>query len=142
MFVSFTVFPGLLAAPPFSLSPTAVGAAYLPIGVALLLGSLCGGGVSDAAGRRRPGAPTARLLPSLAGACALPLGALIFGWTAWGAGSSSSTGSSVSSAGALAGILVGHALIGAGQSVYGPGFFAYLSGASSSAPPPLRWGCM
>jgi MFS family permease len=127
MFVSFTVFPGLLAAPPYSLSPSVVGAAYLPIGVCLLLGSLWGGHASDKAGHRRPGASTARLLPSLLGACCLPAGVLLFGWAGWAGSFAGASGG-----GSLAGVLLGHALIDIGQSSFGPGFFAYLSAAKQA----------
>lgn len=129
LFVSFTVFRGILSAPPFSLSPAAVGAAYLPSGVALWAGSLLGGSLSDSAGLARPGAPTARLFPSLVGAFSMPIGLLIFGWVAWAAApSADSATAAVSPGGALGAILVGHTLIGFGQAMYGPGFYAYISG--------------
>lgn len=114
MFVSLTAFPALLADAPYGLTEAAIGACYLPVGVGMLLGSNCGGVISDRFGARSPGVPTARLVPSLLGSLLLPVGCLIYGLCFhWGTH--------------LAGPLVGHFLIGLGCAWFGPGQMAYLS---------------
>lgn len=113
MFVSLTQLPTLLAEPPYSLSPAVVGAAFLPVGVAMMAGSVIGGGASDRAGARAPGRAAARLAPALAGAAVLIPGAIGFGLAAHG--------------GSLGGILASQALVGLGQALYMPGLFAFLS---------------
>jgi len=118
LFVSLTVFPGLLAAAPFNFSPAVVGACYLPIGTLMMAGSVLGGRLSDAAAAAHPRRPSARLVPSLLGACCMPAGCLVFGWGAWAA---------QARGGSLAVVLVGHVLVGIGQASYGPGFFAFVT---------------
>lgn len=114
MFVSLTTFPSALAQPPYSLSEGLIGVCYLPIGVALMVGSHWGGAASDAAGARRPGVPSARLIPNLLGALALPAGALVYGLCfQYGVN--------------LAGPLVGHLGVGFGAACFGPAQMAYIS---------------
>lgn len=117
MFVSLTVFPTILAAAPYNLSESVIGACYLPIGFAMMIGSQYGGAVSDAYAAKRGGEnglPTTRLVPSLMGSMLLPVGCIIYGLCVhYGA--------------SIGGVLVGHAVIGAGQALYGPGQMAYIS---------------
>ena len=47
MLTSLTLLPIYLAAPPYSLSASFIGVTFLPIGVAMLLGSIVGGASSD-----------------------------------------------------------------------------------------------
>ena len=120
MFTGLPVFPAVLSAPTFSLSTAAVGACYLPIGVAMMLGSLAGGVLSDRAGARDPLRVSARLVPSLVGALVcMPAGALVFGLAF--------------QYGSLGGGIVGHVLLGLGQSIFNPGFNAYITGVKQSA---------
>lgn len=118
MFVSLTTLPSLCAAPPISLSPAAVGAAFLPVGLAMMLGSVVGGKASDRAAAERPTCPVARLTPSLRGALLMLPGLVGFGVAA--------------RAQSLGGILASQVLIGLGQSLFQPGFFAFISSARQS----------
>ena len=116
MFTSLTLLPTLLAVPPYSLSETAVGLCFIPIGVAMMVGSVLGGAASDRYAALSPGVTSARLLPSCLGSLfALPAGCLVFGFTI-GAGGS-----------VVAALLLGHTLIGLGQAYYMGGFMAFLT---------------
>ena len=125
LFVSLTTLPLVLARAGLSVSE--VGASFLPVGVCMLVGSVAGGVLSDRAGAAAPGVASARLLPSLWGALAAPAGALIFGWSA------SLVGDGGGGRGALAGVLVGHCLIGLAHAVFNPGFFAFISTVKQDA---------
>jgi predicted MFS family arabinose efflux permease len=115
MFVTLTMLPGILSSAPHYLSPAGVGAAYLPIGFAMMAGSVLGGRWSDAAAGRTPSEPTARLSPALKGAALLAPGAVAFGFAA--------------RHGNLPGLLVAHIVVGLGQSTFQPGLFSFLSAA-------------
>ena len=115
MFMSLTMLPTLLAAPPYSLTETSVGLCYIPIGVSMMVGSTLGGQASDRAAAASPGVASARVVPSILGSLALPAGAIVFG-PILGAGGP-----------LLAALLVGHVLIGLGQSLYMGGFMSYLT---------------
>ena len=124
LFSSLTSLPLVLEST--GLSAGAAGACFLPIGAAMLVGSIVGGRLSDNAGAAAPGVPGARLVPSLVGASTAVCGSLIFGYCA----ASVSAGGG---GGALAGLLIGHALIGAGHALFNPGFFAFISTVKQSA---------
>ena len=115
MFVTLTMLPHILASAPHFLSPAGVGAAYLPIGFAMMAGSVLGGRWSDAAAGRTPSEPTARLSPALKGAALLAPGAVAFGFAA--------------RYGNLPGLLIAHIVVGLGQSSFQPGLFSFLSAA-------------
>ena len=66
----------------------------------MVVGSVCGGRLSDHAAAAQPEQASRRLAPSLLAACCAPAGCLVFGWAA-GAG--------------LALMLVGQALVGLGH---------------------------
>ena len=100
MFMSLTLLPSLLAEPPYSLGVASVGLCYIPIGVAMMAGSVLGGIASDQAAARSPGVASARIVPSILGSLALPAGAIVFG-PILGAGGP-----------LFAALLVGHVLIG------------------------------
>jgi MFS family permease len=110
MFVSLTTLPSLLSAPPHYLSPAVMGACFLPVGFAMLIGSVCGGVASD---KWQGPRFVDRLRPSLTGAFLIIPGLLGFGFSA------------VNSS--LGGLLFAHVLIGLGQALFQPGFFAFLS---------------
>jgi multidrug resistance protein len=115
MFMALTMLPTFLAAPPYSLSATMIGLCYIPIGLTMMAGSICGGILSDRAGAAAPGVVAARLVPSILGSLALPVGCLVFGFV-------------LHQGGSLAVVLIlGHSLIGFGQAVYMAGFMAYLT---------------
>jgi len=126
LFMSLTTLPLVMARAGLSVSE--VGASFLPVGVCMLAGSVVGGVLSDRAGAEAPGVASARLLPSLWGALAAPAGALIFGWSASLAAEGGGGGR-----GALAGVLVGHCLIGLAHAVFNPGFFAFISTVKQDA---------
>lgn len=118
MFVTLTTLPSLCASPPLSLPPAIIGATFLPIGFAMLLGSVMGGRASDRAAAAHPDRLSARLIPSLRGASLMIPGLIGFGISA-----------KIQS---LSGILISHVLVGLGQSIYQPGFFAFISSARQS----------
>lgn len=78
MFVSLTLLPVRLAAPPYALSPTLIGVCFLPSGFGMMLGSVVGGRVSDRA--TEEGFASRRLVPALAGSLLLPLGCFGYGF--------------------------------------------------------------
>ena len=89
MFTSLTLLPIYLAKPPYSLSPAIIGVTFLPIGVAMLVGSIVGGASSDAS-LARYGGPggrchDGRMTLVLWGMWIIPAGAVGFGF-ALGAG--------------------------------------------------------
>jgi MFS family permease len=116
MFVALTSFPLALAQPPYALNEATIGICYLPIGVSLMLGSQIGGRLSDKfVARAGPGAPACvRLVPSLAGALFLPLGCIVHGLC-------------LAYQAPLGAVLLGHALVGLGQALFGPGVMAYTT---------------
>ena len=126
LFMSLTTLPLVMARAGLSVSE--VGASFLPVGVCMLVGSVAGGVLSDRAGAAAPGVAGARLLPSLWGALLAPLGAVIFGWSATLVGEGRGGGR-----GALAGVLVGHCLIGGAHALFNPGFFAFISTVKQDA---------
>lgn len=78
MFVSLTLLPERLAAPPYALSPTLIGVCFLPSGFGMMAGSVVGGRASD---RAADGAyASRRLVPALAGSLLLPLGCFGYGF--------------------------------------------------------------
>ena len=121
MFASLTEFPVMMAAEPYNLSATMIGVAYLPMGVAGLVGSPIGGMLSDHTAAAHPDEPEARLIHNTA----LTLlfmgpGLLLFGW-------------SLQYTTALAAPLIGHFMIGIASAFYLPGIFGYISTLKQSA---------
>ena len=115
MFMSLTMLPTFLAAPPYSLSATMIGLCYVPIGLTMMAGSICGGILSDRAAATAPGVVAARLVPSIIGSLVLPVGCLVFGFVLRQGGP------------LTVALILGHSLIGFGQAVYMAGFMAYLT---------------
>lgn len=78
MFVSLTLLPSRLAAPPYSLSPTLIGVCYLPSGIGMMLGSVLGGKASDRSADEAYA--SRRLVPALVGSLLLPVGCFGYGF--------------------------------------------------------------
>jgi predicted MFS family arabinose efflux permease len=120
MFTSLTVLPTYLALEPYSLSPTIIGVCFLPVGVAMLIGALAGGELSDASARAYADHPTGRLVFSMGGVIICFLGCVGFGF-------------SLGYQGNLAAVLLLQSVLGFGQAFYMPGALGYLSTVRQSA---------
>ncbi|CAF0857662.1 unnamed protein product [Adineta ricciae] len=81
LFISLTLIANRAADKPYSLSPFLIGLCYIPTGTSSLLGSLCGGYVSDWSAKRFSRIPEGRLVISLLGSTLCPMGLLLCGWT-------------------------------------------------------------
>lgn len=79
-----TQFPVYMALPPYNLTAGIIGVAFLPMGVAGLVGSPIGGILSDKSAAASPAVPEARLIHNtLINFLLMPAGLLIFGWVAY-----------------------------------------------------------
>lgn len=115
LFVCATLFGIYLGEEPYRNGATIIGVLFVPSGVAMLVGSLLGGWLSDKAGRYfTPNCPEGRLVPAIAFSLFTPIGLLIFGW-------------SFHYRVNVAGGIIGQIILSFGQSVYQPGVFAYLT---------------
>ena len=114
MFLSQVVFTALLTSPPYNIPTAQTGLLYLPLSVSTIVGTQVGGRLSDWAGRRAPGRPSARMLPNLLGSLLVPAGCLIYGL-------------SFQYKLHLGAALFGHAVLGIGRSFYNPGWMAYVT---------------
>lgn len=79
MFTTLTNLPVFLAAAPYSLSPSIIGVCFLPVGVAMAVGSVTGGVLSDHAGVTFHQHPSGALVYSLVAAAGNALGCISFG---------------------------------------------------------------
>eukprot|EP01041_Mallomonas_annulata_P012451 gene12451-26194_t len=111
---SLTLLTVYLSVAPYTLSATIIGTAYLPVGMAMLIGSLIGGHISDWLASRYPDTPDGRLLiPSLLG-WICPLGTILFGIVlhlGW----------------PLYAVMLTHCLVGFGQATLMPSTLSFLS---------------
>ena len=115
LFISLTLFGGYLSDKPYEKDETIIGVLFVPAGVAMLIGSVLGGWLSDKAGVYfTPELPEGRLVPAIAFSFFTPIGLLIYGW-----GFHYRLNLSVS--------IIGQIMLGFGQSVHQPGVFAYLT---------------
>lgn len=82
IFSCMTLFPIYLAEAPYFYTQTTIGLLYIPCGVSLLLGSLCGGWLSDRAGKyyEHEKCLEGRLVPVLVLSVLTPVGLVIYGW--------------------------------------------------------------
>ncbi len=116
MFTCLTVAPLKLSDDPYNLSESIIGLTYLPIGVAMLLGSMVGGILSDKAAGMFPEIPEARLLYSLYPKATVIIGGVIFGY-------------SLEEEVNLSVVLISQFLIGFGQSVIMTMVLSFLTSA-------------
>lgn len=120
MFTSLTILPPVLAAAPYSLSPTIIGVSFLPIGVAMCLGAIVGGATSDAAAAKYSSSPTGRFVYALVAVIGCAASCVAFGLC-------------VGYKTHLAGVLITQSLVGVCQSFYMPANLGYLSSVKPSA---------
>lgn len=78
---SIAMLPFYLSKQPYSMTTGAIGAVYLPGGIAAIVASPFGGKLADVAARANPQQPLRRLLyANLLGMPLMPLSILAFGW--------------------------------------------------------------
>lgn len=81
MFTSLTTLPLQLSVAPYNLSDSVVGFCFIPLGVAMLVGSIVGGIASDRAAARFSQAIEGRLVYAFPCMLLVPLGCVGFGFT-------------------------------------------------------------
>jgi hypothetical protein len=118
MFTSLTLLPLYLVKPPYSLSPSIVGVCFLPVGIAMFLGAVSGGMISDWAAVRYPESIDGRAYLNILLTWLVPIGCIGFGY-------------SVDRGANLGAVLVTQSVLGYGQAVAMPAVFNYLSAARS-----------
>jgi MFS family permease len=74
MFTSLTILPQFLVKPPYLLDATITGVSFLPVGVAMLLGALIGGKLSDWSGKRFSNVADGQMIAVLLISWMCPLG--------------------------------------------------------------------
>ena len=114
MFTSLTLLPIFLAKAPYGLPPGIVGVTFLPIGVAMLLGALAGGALSDWSGAKYSNSPHGIMIFTLIVSCLSPLGTVGFGFT-------------LHSGMPLYAVLITQSVLGFGQAVIMPSTLSFLS---------------
>jgi predicted MFS family arabinose efflux permease len=115
MFATFIIAPVVLAQPPYGLSASLVGVAFLSVGVGAFVASPVGGKLADMTAQHFNATPEGRLVAGTALATLLmPASLVAYGWTLqYGVH--------------LAAPLAAHFFVGAAISAYLPGIFSYLS---------------
>jgi MFS family permease len=116
MFTSLTLLPLYLAKPPYSLTPTIVGVCFLPVGVAMLIGAVFGGMISDWAAVKYPESIDGRAYPNILLTWLVPIGCIGFGYA-------------VDKGANLGAVLIAQSVLGFGQSIHMPAILNYLSAA-------------
>lgn len=77
-----TMLPICLGQAPYNLSPSLIGVAYLPIGIAGIIGCPLGGKLSDYSAAQDPSKPVRRLWCSTCAAlCVMPAALMLYGWS-------------------------------------------------------------
>ena len=114
MFTSLTLLPIYLAEAPYALSESIVGATFLPVGIAMLLGAVTGGILSDWSRIRYFSSPHGIMLVNLLLSCACPLGTVGFGFSLQGGKP-------------LYAVLITQCILGFGQAVIMPSTLSFLS---------------
>lgn len=114
MFTSLTLLPIFLAKPPYGLPPGIVGVTFLPIGVAMLLGALAGGALSDWSGATYSRSPHGIMIFTLLISCLSTLGTVGFGFT-------------LHNGMPLSAVLITQSVLGFGQAVIMPSTLSFLS---------------
>ena len=116
LFVTLTLFPNHLEKKPYDYSETIIGLLFIPAGVAMLVGSILGGGLSDKFAKAFDymSCLEIRLIPSMIFASLTPVGLLIYGWT-------------IQNNVNVTGPLFGEIVIGFSRSSLVPGIIAYFT---------------
>ena len=114
MFTSLTLLPLHLTAAPYHLNTSTVGITYLPVGVSMLIGAVCGGILSDMSGKKYSNAPDGCLVYPISLSYLNAVGCIGFGYSLYYKVD-------------ISGILVSHCILGFGQSVFMPSIMGYLS---------------
>jgi MFS family permease len=127
MFTSLTLLPLYLSVGPYNLSQSIIGVTFLPVGVAMMVGAIVGGNLSDFSAKVFNSSVEGRLLYPLIISSFLPVGAIGFGLC-------------LRYKVSLAGVLLTQSLIGYCQATLMPSILSYLSekipnkaGAAASA---------
>jgi multidrug resistance protein len=116
MFTSLVVLPIHLALPPYRLSASLIGVAYLPVGFAMMLGSPVGGILSDRSIAHRPGVLASRFYWGLPLMLLVPVGGVGFGYA-------------LDRGAHLGLVLFAQCVLGFGQATQMPSTLGYLSSA-------------
>lgn len=116
MFTSLTLLPVELAKSPYNLSITMTGLTYIAVGFGMLVGSVVGGGSSDAWGAKYPTVPEARMIDSIWAMVTCIAGAIGYGFA-------------MDQGVHLAAVLISQAILGFGQSVIMTATLSYLTAA-------------
>jgi hypothetical protein len=132
MFTSLTLLPIYLSQPPYELSAGIVGVTFLPVGIAMLIGALVGGSLSDWSGMKYSHVADGKMVVCLLVCWACPLGTVGFGF-------------SLQNKQPLYAVLLTHCIVGFAQAILMPSTLAFIttirpdnSGAAGSV---LLFGC-
>jgi MFS family permease len=116
MFICFVIFPLVLDKSPYNDSEIIIGVLFIPSGLAMFIGSLLGGRLSDRVSQYFGGqrCPEGRLVPAVAFSILIPIALIIFGWT-------------IQYKINVAGPIMGLVLLSFSRSIIQPCIFAYLT---------------
>eukprot|EP00026_Physarum_polycephalum_P007174 Phypoly_transcript_07231.p1 GENE.Phypoly_transcript_07231~~Phypoly_transcript_07231.p1 ORF type:complete len:483 (+),score=54.48 Phypoly_transcript_07231:159-1607(+) len=128
-YACLTLFSPVMSAPPYSYADGIIGLLYIPSGVGSLIAAIVGGKLSDISGAKYK-APEARMLYTLILSMIFVIpGMQIYGWC-------------MKEKTNLAGILVGHFILGFANAVYFPSVLAYLSSQKQSIAAAANSACL
>eukprot|EP00026_Physarum_polycephalum_P012130 Phypoly_transcript_12405.p1 GENE.Phypoly_transcript_12405~~Phypoly_transcript_12405.p1 ORF type:complete len:360 (+),score=50.39 Phypoly_transcript_12405:23-1081(+) len=124
-----TLFSPIMSAPPYSYKDGIIGLLYIPTGVGSLVAAILGGKLSDISGARYK-AKEARMLYTLILSMVFVIpGMQIYGWC-------------MKERTNLAGILIGHFILGFANSVFFPSVLSYLSSQKQSIAAAAASACL